>query len=199
VIRQIGGWSSILTSKSDVLLGSKMSEKTFDGHPGTQESAVGVRRALLTHLLVDGSEQIRVVVDRRDLGRLFERRRDDIGWEIFSPRLKVCDFLEDAIEYLEAEMTEVDTRPAEESRESPCTCWFTTPGVDFDVVLQTLQRAQNHHFVGMVFGPWPHGSAVYALDSAIRPRGFGLSCEPLCGIPAMTEDEAFRALVSCRI
>lgn len=183
-----------MADRSDVLLESSMPEGAFDGHPETREGTASVRRALLTHLLVDGSERTRVVVDRRELGRLFERRRDDVAWEVFAPRLRVCDFLEDVIEYLETEMADADARSAGGDGGSPCICWFTTPGVDFDVVLQTLQRARNQHFVGLMFGPWPHGPAVYALEDAMWPRG-----EVLRGTPAMTEEEAFRALASCRI
>jgi hypothetical protein len=136
-----------------------------------------------------------VVIDRCELRRLFGRRLDDISWEAFSPCLQVQDTLEDAIEYLQAETGKPSTGTGERS---PCICWFTTPDVDFDVVLQTLQHARNHRFAGLVLGPWPHGSAVYALEDATRPHGLGLSSELLRSTPAMTEEEAFHALTSCR-
>ena len=163
------------------------------GEPRTRTA--DVRRALLAKLLVVGSKQVRVVIDRCELRRLFGRRLDDISWEAFSPCLQVQDTLEDAIEYLQAETEKPSTGTG---GRSPCICWFTTPDVDFDVVLQTLQHARNHRFAGLVLGPWPHGSAVYALEDATRPHGLGLSSELLRSTPAMTEEEAFRALTSGR-
>ncbi|GAA2731546.1 hypothetical protein [Actinocorallia aurantiaca] len=188
-----------LADRSDVLPRGNVSERKVGGCAETWEETSGVRRALLTRLLVDGSERTQVVVDRRELGFLFGRRRDDIAWELFAPRLRVCDFLEDAIEYLEGEMAEAEAEPTGKSGRKSYTCWFTTPGVDFDVVFQTLQRARNHHFVGLMFGPWPHGSAVYAFGDAMSLCGFESPRELLRESSTMTEEKAFRALASCRI
>ncbi len=159
------------------------------GEPGSR--AVDVRRALLTNLLITDSERTRVVVDRHELGRLFDRYLDDIAWEVFAPRLQLCDFLEDAIEYLQVATAQTSERTG---GWSPCICWFTTPDVDFDVVLQTLQHARNHQFAGLVLGSWPHGPAVYVLEDTTRPHGLEL----VRGTPTMTEEEAFCALSSCR-
>jgi len=185
--------------RSDVLPRSSVPEGAFDGPDEIQKDVTGARRSLLAHLLIDGLEQTRVVIDRRELGRLFERRRDDIAWEVFSPQLRVCDFLEDVIEYVEAETAEADARLRGAGSGSRCTWWFTTPGADFDVVLQTLQRARGYHFVSLAFGPWPYGPTVYVLEAAVRPHDLGLSRGLLYGRPTMTEEKAFRVLTSCRI
>lgn len=199
MIHEGGALSMVAADGKGVLPGSSMSESSFDTPAEIQEGAESFRRALLTRLLVNGSEQTRVVLDRRELGRLFERHGDAIAWEAFLPRLRVCDLLEDAVEYLEAEMAVTDARPVGESSGSPYTCWFTTPGADLDVVLQTLQGTPSRRFLGLLFGPRPHVSAVYAIEDTTRPRGFGFSPELLSGTPAMTEEEALRALTSCRI
>lgn len=188
MIRKIGVFAPIVSNGKSVLLEDGMPEVA--PKQDLRAEAAGAKRALLAHLLLDDPGRPRVLIDRYELGRLFERRLDGIAWEAFSPRLKVCDSLEGAIEHLEAEMTETD---AGLDGESSCTCWFTTPGADSDVVFQALQRAPNHQLIGLVFGPWPHGSAVYALGNVMRPGGRQLS-EELCEMSPMTEEEAFRAL-----
>lgn len=192
-------WPVVVAESGEALLRSHPSAGPFDGHSAAAEATESLRRGLLARLLVDAAQQTRVIVDRRELGRLLGKRRDDIAWEVFSPRLQVHDFLEDVIEYLEAEMVGAASRSAGEGAAGARTCWFTTPGVDFDVVLQTLQQVRNRRFLGLLFGAWPHGSAVYALGEAAWPCDFELSRELLRGTPTMTEEEAFRALSSCRI
>ncbi len=159
----------------------------------TAASRAGVARALLVRCLVASSERVQVVIDRHELGRLFDKCLEEVTWDVFSSRLQICELLEDAIEYLESELERDEMDPVGVGGGS--ICWFTTPGADSDVALRTLRQARNRHLVGLAFGPWCCESAVYILGPAAGSIDPELSGNLFRGVPAMTEEEAIGTLI----
>lgn len=171
------------------------------GHPTgagiTGRGAADFLRAVFVELLITGPARTRVVIGRAELNGLFGDHVDAVPWQAFFPRLQVHELLEDAIEQLEMDIWMAEAESANldllrgNTRKSTRTYWFTTPGADSDVVLQTLQQAHGHNLAGLMLGPWPH-DRTYTLGEEDPPLGAVLP--PPHAVPSRTIADAVARL-----
>ncbi|KAB2388660.1 hypothetical protein [Actinomadura montaniterrae] len=117
--------------------------------PGTQH----LLRAMLVDALVDGLEQIDVVIAQPDLEQLLGDT-SSVPPELLASTLHMFETLEDTIEHLENTHRRAG---ADEVSERPPILWLASPGPDADVVHQTLKNLATNNLIALVHGPWPYG------------------------------------------
>ena len=132
-------------------------------------------RAAFVELLTRADRK--VVLSTTELSRLFEGSLSADLLDAFSPRLHVCDLLEDAITYLEGTMLQ----------EADHTYWIASPGADEEVVLPLLRREAGHRLRGLLFGEWRHGPTTVINADGTVPGHQG-------HVPTLTSAEATERL-----
>jgi hypothetical protein len=137
--------------------------------------AEGFMRAAFVELLTRADRK--VVLSRAELNRLFEGSFSTDLLDALSPRLHVCDLLEEAIAYLELRMLQETGR----------TYWITTPDAAEEVVLPLLSRASGHRLRVLLFGEWRHGPTTVIEADGTVPGHPG-------PVPTLTSAEAVERL-----
>jgi hypothetical protein len=159
--------------------------------------ANGYVRALLVELLT-GPDPVNVVITWNELYRLFDGDFDRSLMEALSPRLRVTDLLEDAIECLELEVFIGDAERANPdvltraSAHRPWMYWIATPGQDDDVVLPLIRREPR--LLGVMFGEWLHGrTCTIDAGGVLAETGSGTPGDGLL-VATLTRSEALSRL-----
>jgi hypothetical protein len=159
--------------------------------------ANGYVRALLVELLT-GPDPVNVVITWNELNRLFDGEFDHSLLAALSPRLRVTDLLEDAVEYLELEVFIGDAERANPdiltraSTHRPWMYWIATPGQDDDVVLPLIRREPR--LLGVMFGEWRHGrTCTIGADGVLAETGSGTPDDGLL-VATLTRGEALSRL-----
>lgn len=117
--------------------------------PGAQH----LLRAMLVDALVDGPEQINVIIAQPDLEQLLGDT-SLVPPELLASTLHMSETLEDTIEHLENTHRRTG---ADDSSERPPILWLASPGPDADVVHQTTKNLAASNLIAFVHGPWPYG------------------------------------------
>ncbi|TDD69372.1 hypothetical protein [Actinomadura rubrisoli] len=129
--------------------------------------ADGLLRSAFTEALTSKTGVSWILAAKSDLRRLFDDAFDDALREHWSPRLRVVDTLEDAIEHLDFEADIARALNTNATDALLPVLWFTTSGPDTDVIHQTLQNWPD--IIALIAGGWPHGPTHLIEADGPRP------------------------------
>lgn len=147
--------------------------------PGAQR----LLRSVLVDALTGGTSGCDVVIARTDLERLLGAASVGLSSR-FASVLHITGTLEEAIEHLESRPPRTATAGPEE--QAPV-LWLATPGVDADVVHQSLEGQRATDLITLFNGPWPYGPTHFIdTDGPRRP--------PDHDLPLLTRDQAIAKL-----
>ncbi|MEV4676612.1 hypothetical protein ACGFJT_44180 [Actinomadura geliboluensis] len=145
------------------------------GHPDgvgfIGPGADALLRAVFVEALTIDNEVDQVIATKTDLDRLFTGVFDQSLINAHSPRLRIVDSLEDAVQHLEAEaeVAKMISATSDPTKEIPAIVWFTAPGPDADVVHATLRHWADPSLLALISGPWPYGPTQLIEETGPRP------------------------------
>ncbi|TDC87633.1 hypothetical protein [Actinomadura sp. 7K507] len=151
--------------------------------------ADGLLRATFTEALTHATSATQVITTKPDLDRLFVGAFDEPLIDSFGPHLHAAETLEDAIEHIELQdriSTTINTND-DPPVESPSFTWFATPGLDADVVHETLQRWHGANLIAIMSGAWPYGPTHFIDTDGPRPL-------PVHNVQLLPHDQAVTKL-----
>lgn len=128
--------------------------------PGAQR----LLRSALVDALTRSTNGCGVIIARSDLVRLLGTASVDLASR-FASVLHVTGTLEEAIEHLESRLPSI---AAAESEDQSPVLWLATPGVDADVVHQTLESQFPADLIALFNGPWPYGPTHFIDNDGPR-------------------------------